>query len=191
MEIGLSNKVLLFEDLVPIPIEFRGVPKMCDVLFVKIPPLLMLSINILRLLSIPTMIILQVMTILPTVRISIMWMQHLLMLRSFTRVVEIIVPESWKDLMMNILLTIKDDTLREKLLNVESNLLLKSRCSLRDNPAHHLSDIVITSTSTFSNLSSGGGGGGRKHALIILFPEIQPFALTRRDWVDGMSHYSF
>ncbi|GJZ36387.1 hypothetical protein Tco_0582578 [Tanacetum coccineum] len=49
----------------------------------------------------------------------------------------------------DILLTIKDDTLREKLLNV--NLLIAKIDALRDNPTPS-SDIVIKSTSTFSNL---------------------------------------
>ncbi|GJS96540.1 reverse transcriptase domain-containing protein [Tanacetum coccineum] len=49
----------------------------------------------------------------------------------------------------DILLTIKDDILREKLLNV--NLLIAKIDALRDNPTPS-SDIVIKSTSTFSNL---------------------------------------
>ncbi|GJR95753.1 hypothetical protein Tco_0267927 [Tanacetum coccineum] len=49
----------------------------------------------------------------------------------------------------DILLTIKDDTLREKLLNV--NLLIAKIDALRDNPTPS-SDVVTKSTSTFSNL---------------------------------------
>ncbi|GJU40959.1 reverse transcriptase domain-containing protein [Tanacetum coccineum] len=49
----------------------------------------------------------------------------------------------------DILLTIKDDILREKLLNV--NLLIAKIDALRDNPTPS-SDVVIKSTSTFSNL---------------------------------------
>ncbi|GKA51989.1 hypothetical protein Tco_0745185 [Tanacetum coccineum] len=49
----------------------------------------------------------------------------------------------------DILLTIKDDILREKLLNV--NLLIAKIDALRDNPTLS-SDVVTKSTSTFSNL---------------------------------------
>ncbi|GJY48586.1 hypothetical protein Tco_0438542 [Tanacetum coccineum] len=49
----------------------------------------------------------------------------------------------------DILLTIKDDILREKLLNV--NLQLLKIDSLRDNPTPS-SEVVIKSTSTFPNL---------------------------------------
>ncbi|GJT52361.1 hypothetical protein Tco_0978518 [Tanacetum coccineum] len=49
----------------------------------------------------------------------------------------------------DILLTIKDDILREKLLNV--NLLIAKIDALRDNPTPS-SDVVTKSTSTFSNL---------------------------------------
>ncbi|GJU77628.1 hypothetical protein Tco_1274698 [Tanacetum coccineum] len=49
----------------------------------------------------------------------------------------------------DILLTIKDDFLREKLLNV--NLLIAKIDSLRDNPTPS-SEVVIKSTSTFPNL---------------------------------------
>ncbi|GJU90801.1 UBN2 domain-containing protein [Tanacetum coccineum] len=62
-------------------------------------------------------------------------------------VVEIIVPEV--ESVRLILLTIKDDILREKLLNV--NLLIAKIDALRDNPTPP-SDVVIKSTSTFSNL---------------------------------------
>ncbi|GJY69639.1 hypothetical protein Tco_0472621 [Tanacetum coccineum] len=63
-------------------------------------------------------------------------------------VVEIVVPEAER-IDDDILLTIKDDILREKLLNV--NLLIAKIDALRDNPTPS-SDIVIKSTSTFSNL---------------------------------------
>ncbi|GJW26330.1 hypothetical protein Tco_0040141 [Tanacetum coccineum] len=63
-------------------------------------------------------------------------------------VVEIIVPEV-RRIDDDILLTIKDDTLRKKLLNV--NLLIAKIDALRDNPTPS-SDVVIKSTSTFSNL---------------------------------------
>ncbi|GJX12472.1 putative ribonuclease H-like domain-containing protein [Tanacetum coccineum] len=63
-------------------------------------------------------------------------------------VVEIIVPEVGR-IDDDILLTIKDDTLREKLLNV--NLLIAKIDALRDNPTPS-SDVVTKSTSTFSNL---------------------------------------
>ncbi|GJT50548.1 hypothetical protein Tco_0976705 [Tanacetum coccineum] len=63
-------------------------------------------------------------------------------------VVEIVDPEVGR-IDDDILLTIKDDILREKLLNV--NLLIAKIDSLRDNPTPS-SDVVIKSTSTFSNL---------------------------------------
>ncbi|GKB59254.1 hypothetical protein Tco_0915440 [Tanacetum coccineum] len=63
-------------------------------------------------------------------------------------VVEIIVPEVGR-IDDDILLTIKDDTLHERLLNV--NLLIAKIDALRDNPTPS-SDVVIKSTSTFSNL---------------------------------------
>ncbi|GJY53507.1 hypothetical protein Tco_0445171 [Tanacetum coccineum] len=63
-------------------------------------------------------------------------------------VVEIVVPEvEWID--DDILLTIEDDILREKLLNV--NLFIAKIDALRDNPTPS-SDVMIKSTSTFSNL---------------------------------------
>ncbi|GJV12093.1 hypothetical protein Tco_1353634 [Tanacetum coccineum] len=63
-------------------------------------------------------------------------------------VVEIVVPEVGR-IDDDILLTIKDDILREKLLNV--NLLIAKIDALRDNPTPS-SDVVTKSTSTFSNL---------------------------------------
>ncbi|GJW54895.1 hypothetical protein Tco_0098980 [Tanacetum coccineum] len=63
-------------------------------------------------------------------------------------VVEIIVPEVGR-IDDDILLTIEDDILREKLLNV--NLLIAKIDALRDNPTPPF-DVVIKSTSTFSNL---------------------------------------
>ncbi|GJZ31613.1 hypothetical protein Tco_0576660 [Tanacetum coccineum] len=63
-------------------------------------------------------------------------------------VVEIVVLEV-RRINDDILLTIKDDTLREKLLNV--NLLIAKIDALRDNPTPS-SDVVTKSTSTFSNL---------------------------------------
>ncbi|GKG10914.1 hypothetical protein Tco_0342314, partial [Tanacetum coccineum] len=63
-------------------------------------------------------------------------------------VVEIVVPEVG-GIDTDILLTIKDNTLREKLLNV--NLLIAKIDALRDNPTPS-SDVVIKSTSIFSNL---------------------------------------
>ncbi|GJS32409.1 hypothetical protein Tco_0530791 [Tanacetum coccineum] len=63
-------------------------------------------------------------------------------------VVEIVVPEVER-IDDDILLTIKDDILREKLLNV--NLLIAKIDALRDNPTPS-SDVVIKSTSTFPNL---------------------------------------
>ncbi|GJT27166.1 hypothetical protein Tco_0907441 [Tanacetum coccineum] len=63
-------------------------------------------------------------------------------------VVEIVDPEVGR-IDDDILLTIKDDTLREKLLNV--NLLIAKINSLRDNPTPS-SEAVSKSTSTFPNL---------------------------------------
>ncbi|GJS53490.1 hypothetical protein Tco_0626852 [Tanacetum coccineum] len=63
-------------------------------------------------------------------------------------VVEIVDPEVGR-IDDDILLTIKDNTLREKLLNV--NLLIAKIDSLRDNPTPS-SEVVIKSTSTFPNL---------------------------------------
>ncbi|GJR74062.1 hypothetical protein Tco_0086427 [Tanacetum coccineum] len=63
-------------------------------------------------------------------------------------VVEIVDPEVGR-IDDDILLTIKDDILREKLLNV--NLLIAKIDALRDNPTPS-SEVVIKSTSTFPNL---------------------------------------
>ncbi|GKA78505.1 gypsy type transposase [Tanacetum coccineum] len=81
------------EDLVPIPSESEGIPdKMCDVPFCENTTSLNALNLILRLLSIPTMIILQVMTILPTVRYDYVMLHHP-MLRSSARGGEIVDPE--------------------------------------------------------------------------------------------------
>ncbi|GJT82795.1 hypothetical protein Tco_1057137 [Tanacetum coccineum] len=67
-------------------------------------------------------------------------------------VVEIVDPElkeKKKNFRNDILLTIKDDILREKLLNI--NLLIAKIDALRDNPTPS-SEVVIKSTSTFPNL---------------------------------------
>ncbi|GJR06169.1 putative ribonuclease H-like domain-containing protein [Tanacetum coccineum] len=63
-------------------------------------------------------------------------------------VVEIVDPEAER-MDDDILSTIKDNTLREKLLNV--NLLIAKIDALRDNPTPS-SEVVIKSTSTFPNL---------------------------------------
>ncbi|GJZ16442.1 hypothetical protein Tco_0552119 [Tanacetum coccineum] len=71
------------ENLVPIPSESKGIPdSVCDVPLFNNPNLLKLSKNTLRLSSISTMILLQVITILPKVRISIMSMHHLSIMSS-------------------------------------------------------------------------------------------------------------
>ncbi|GJR84157.1 hypothetical protein Tco_0154942 [Tanacetum coccineum] len=137
------------EDLVPIPSESEGVPKMCDVpLCENTTPLNALNEH--------SEIVVNsnddnsssdddstygedidyVDASPPDVEIVSL------------EVVEIIVPEVGR-IDDDILLTIKDDTLREKLLNV--NLLIAKIDALRDNPTPS-SDIVIKSTSTFSNL---------------------------------------
>ncbi|GJT88041.1 hypothetical protein Tco_1069758 [Tanacetum coccineum] len=116
-------------------------------LFVTILLLLKLSKNILRLSSIPTMILLRVMTIL--MRTSIMSMHHLPMLRSSLDYVEDCVIPEVGGIDTDILLTIKDDILREKLLNV--NLLIANIEALKDNPAPS-SDVMTKSPSTSLNL---------------------------------------
>ncbi|GJY37384.1 hypothetical protein Tco_0422762 [Tanacetum coccineum] len=63
-------------------------------------------------------------------------------------VVEIVIPEVG-GIDTDILLTIKDDILREKLLNV--NLLIANIEALKDNPAPS-SDVMTKSSSTFLNL---------------------------------------
>ncbi|GJT70120.1 hypothetical protein Tco_1029406 [Tanacetum coccineum] len=63
-------------------------------------------------------------------------------------VVEIVIPEV-RGIVDDILLTIKDDTLREKLLNV--NLLIANIEALKDNPAP-FSDVMTKSPSTSLNL---------------------------------------
>ncbi|GJY50388.1 hypothetical protein Tco_0441235 [Tanacetum coccineum] len=139
------------EDLVLIPSESEGIPdKMCDVPLCENTTVSQNApMNTQRLLSIPTMIILQVMTILPTVRISIKDDASLADVKIVSlEGVEIVDPEVGR-IDDDILLTIKDDILREKLLNV--NLLIAKIDALRDNPTPS-SDVVIKSTSTFSNL---------------------------------------
>ncbi|GKE79244.1 hypothetical protein Tco_1545364, partial [Tanacetum coccineum] len=105
----------------------------------------LLSKNTLRLSSISTMILLQVMTILPTMRISIMSPPDAEIVSS--RVVEIVIPEV-RGIDIDILLTIKEDILREKLLNV--NLLIANIEALKDNTTPS-SDFVTKSPSTFPN----------------------------------------
>ncbi|GJS21523.1 hypothetical protein Tco_0450155 [Tanacetum coccineum] len=137
------------EDLVPIPSESEGVPKMCDVpLCENTTPLNALNEH--------SEIVVNsnddnsssdddstygedidyVDASPPDVEIVSL------------EVVEIIVPEVGR-IDDDILLTIKDDILREKLLNV--NLLIAKIDALRDNPTPS-SDVVTKSTSTFSNL---------------------------------------
>ncbi|GJW21829.1 hypothetical protein Tco_0032451 [Tanacetum coccineum] len=65
-----------------------------------------------------------------------------------SKVMEIVIPEVGR-IEDDILLTIKDDILREKLLNI--NLLIAKIDALRDNPTPS-SEVVIKSTSTFPNL---------------------------------------
>ncbi|GJY54503.1 hypothetical protein Tco_0446167 [Tanacetum coccineum] len=112
--------------------------KMCDVPLCKIPPPLNASMNIRDLLSIPTMII-SSDTILPMIKdidyvdasppdVEIVSLEE----------VEIIDPEI-KRINDDILLTIKDDTLREKLLNV--NLLIAKIDALRDNPHSNIFQV--------------------------------------------------
>ncbi|GKG19833.1 hypothetical protein Tco_0376932, partial [Tanacetum coccineum] len=108
----------------------------------------MLSMNILRLLSIPTMIILQVMTI-------ITYGEDIEYVDASSPDVEIISLEVVEIVYLevgriddDILLTIKEDILREKLLNV--NLLIAKIEALKDNHVPS-SDFVIKSPSTFPN----------------------------------------
>ncbi|GJR17894.1 integrase, catalytic region, zinc finger, CCHC-type containing protein [Tanacetum coccineum] len=74
-------------------------------------------------------------------------------------VVEIVIPEVG-GIDTNILLTIKDDILREKLLNV--NLLIANIEALKDNPAPS-SDVMTKSSSTSLNLFLEGRGGERRN----------------------------
>ncbi|GJR34206.1 hypothetical protein Tco_1209890 [Tanacetum coccineum] len=108
------------EDLVPIPSESEGIPdKMCDVPLCENTTPLNALNEHYEIVSIPTMIILSNVD-LEVGRIN-----------------------------DDILLTIKDDIIREKLLNV--NLLIAKIDALRDNPTPS-SEVVIKSTSTFPNL---------------------------------------
>ncbi|GJT76835.1 hypothetical protein Tco_1043560 [Tanacetum coccineum] len=137
------------EDLVPIPSESEGVPKMCDVpLCENTTPLNALNEH--------SEIVVNsnddnsssdddstygedidyVDASPPDVEIVSL------------EVVEIIVPEVGR-IDDDIPLTIKDDILPEKLLNV--NLFIANIEALKDNPAPS-SDVVTKSTSTFSNL---------------------------------------
>ncbi|GKF76359.1 hypothetical protein Tco_0225803 [Tanacetum coccineum] len=65
----------------------------------------------------------------------------------FPFVVEIVIPEV-RGIDTDILLTIKDDILREKLLN--ANLLIANIEALKDNPTPS-SDVMTKSSSTFPN----------------------------------------
>ncbi|GJT91716.1 hypothetical protein Tco_1080561 [Tanacetum coccineum] len=139
--------------LVPIPLSPEGIPTTyVNVLIVTILPLLKLSKNILRLSSIshppPTMILLRVMTIL--YRTSIMSMHHPPISIVSLEVVEIVIPEVG-GINTDILLTIKDDILREKLLNV--NLLIANIEALKDNPAPSSDENSSGSTTTRSDYS--------------------------------------
>ncbi|GJV07754.1 hypothetical protein Tco_1345410 [Tanacetum coccineum] len=116
-------------------------------LFVTILPLLKLSKNTLRLSSISTMILLQVMTILSLVRTSSMSNAFTSDAEPTARRGGIVIPEVG-GIDIDILLTIKDDILREKLLNV--NLLIANIEALKDNPTPS-SDFVTKSPSTFPN----------------------------------------
>ncbi|GJU86017.1 hypothetical protein Tco_1293563 [Tanacetum coccineum] len=83
-------------------------------------------------------------------------------------VVEIAIPEVGR-VDTDILLTIKDDILREKLLNV--NLLIAKIKALKDNPTPSY-DFVTKSPSTSPNFS-----WRRLTPLIILYPNLKLFAL--------------
>ncbi|GJX09252.1 hypothetical protein Tco_0199111 [Tanacetum coccineum] len=109
------------ENLVPIPSESEGIPdQMCDVpLCENTTPLNALNEH-----------------------------SEIVVNSTILEVVEIVDPEVER-IDDDILSTIKDDTLREKLLNV--NLLIAKIDSLRDNPTPS-SEVVIKSTSTFPNL---------------------------------------
>ncbi|GJY33440.1 hypothetical protein Tco_0417909 [Tanacetum coccineum] len=76
-----------------------------------------------------------------------MSMHHLPILSVSLEVVEIVIPEV-RGIDTDILLTIKDDILREKLLNV--NLLIAKIEALKDNPTPS-SDFVTKSSSTSLN----------------------------------------
>ncbi|GJR33038.1 hypothetical protein Tco_1109270 [Tanacetum coccineum] len=142
---------LMFEDLVPIPSESEGIPdKMCDVPLCE-------NTTSLNALNEHSEIVVNsnddnsssdddstygedieyVDASSPDVEIVSL------------EVVEIVDPEVGRIDDEHVILTIKDNTLREKLLNV--NLLIAKIDALRDNPTPS-SEVVIKSTSTFPNL---------------------------------------
>ncbi|GJX34975.1 hypothetical protein Tco_0246532 [Tanacetum coccineum] len=129
----------------------------------------MLSMNIMRLLSILTTIILQVMTILPTVRNNDMSDHHNPELKIVSlEVVEIVDPEVGRN-NDDILLTIKDDILHEKLLNSTStfpNLFLEETNTF---------DNSIPESETFRfNLEEISSGSPTTHSELSL-PDYKAF----------------
>ncbi|GJS16998.1 hypothetical protein Tco_0411470 [Tanacetum coccineum] len=98
-------------------------------------------------------------------------------------VVEIVDPEVGR-IDDDILLTIKDNTLREKLLNV--NLLIAKIDALRDNPTPS-SDVVTKSTSTFPNLFLE-----ETNTFDNSSPEAETFCFDLEEISSsGRVHYSF
>ncbi|GKE97622.1 hypothetical protein Tco_0020973 [Tanacetum coccineum] len=92
------------------------------------------------------MIILRVMTILPTVKTSIMSMHCLPILEVVGNVVQ-----EDGEIDTDILLTIKDDIIREKFLKV--NLLIAKTESLKDNPTPSFDFTSSGSTTTHTDIS--------------------------------------
>ncbi|GKB64378.1 hypothetical protein Tco_0920564 [Tanacetum coccineum] len=98
-------------------------------------------------------------------------------------VVEIVDPEVGR-IDDDILLTIKDDILREKLLNI--NLLIAKIDALRDNPTPS-SEVVIKSTSTFPNLFLE-----ETNTFDNSIPESETFRFNLEEISSGSpTHYSF
>nr|GFA60952.1 hypothetical protein [Tanacetum cinerariifolium] len=86
-------------------------------------------------------------------------------------VTEIVIPEV-RGIDEDILLTIKDDILRENLLNI--NLLIANIKALKDNPTPY-SDFMTKSSSTSLNFLLE-----ETNTLIILYPNLKLCALIRK-----------
>ncbi|GJR84422.1 hypothetical protein Tco_0155207 [Tanacetum coccineum] len=146
-----SDEVIKFsvEDLVPIPSESEGVPKMCDVpLCENTTPLNALNEH--------SEIVVNSNDDNSSSDDDSTYGEDIDYVDASPHDVEIVRLEVVKIVVLeveriddDIVLTIKDDILREKLLNV--NLLIAKINELRDNPTPSF-DVVIKSTSTFPNL---------------------------------------
>nr|GEY83385.1 hypothetical protein [Tanacetum cinerariifolium] len=136
------------ENLVPIPSESKGIPgNMCDVPFHDNSPPLDVSKIKLRISPILTMILLRLMMILSIDNIEYVEASPLDSELISSEVMEIVIPKVG-GIDDNILLTIKDDILREKLLNI--NFLIANIKALKYNPTPS-SDFMTKSSSTSLN----------------------------------------